>query len=113
WTASVSNNGGNPFNFRTQKWGWTKWVEITVQISPKARDLPQEWNAPGKILTFDLGTPDLKDPAIKLAEGQHTGIVAHDKLSQLMCSSMAVSNDPNNPESFLSWPDLSGLDKLK
>jgi hypothetical protein len=101
WTASVSNNGGNPFNYRTQNWGWNKWVEISVQVSPKARDLPKEWDAPGKILTYDLGG------------GTHPGIATRDKLSQLMCSSMAVSNDPANPDVFLGLPELSSLDKLQ
>jgi hypothetical protein len=113
WTASVANNGGNPFNYRTQKWGWSKWIEITVQVSPKAKDLPSEWNAPGKLLTYDLGSAKATDSAAKLGEGAHTGIATRDKLSQLMCSSMAVSNDPNNPDVFLAWPDLSSLDKLQ
>ena|SRR5579871_5363778 len=100
WTASVANNAGNPYNFHTENWGWDKWVEISVQVSPKAKDLPAEWAAPGKILTYDLGG------------GKHPGIATRDKLSQLMCGSMAVSNDPNNPDSRLDWPGLSSLDKL-
>lgn len=100
WSASVSNNAGNPYNYHTEHWGWDKWVEITVQVSPKARDLPPEWAAPGKILTYDLGG------------GKNPGIATRDKLSQLMCGSMAVSNDPNNPESRLDWPALSSVDKL-
>lgn len=100
WTASVSSNAGNAFNYRTEKWGWTKWVEITVQVSPKARDLPKEWNAPGRILSYDLGG------------GKTPGIASRDKVSQLMCGSMAVSNDPDDPYSFLSWPDLASVDKL-
>ena len=100
WTASVASNAGNGFNYRTEKWGWSKWVEITVQVSPKARDLPKEWNAPGKILTYYLGG------------GKTPGIATNDKLSQLMCGSMAVSNNPEDPYSHLDWPDLASLDKL-
>jgi len=100
WTASISNNAGNAFNYRTEKWGWSKWVEISVQVSPKARDLPKEWNAPGQVLTFDLGG------------GKNPGIASNDKLSQLMCGSMAVSNDPEDPYSHLDWPALASLDKL-
>jgi hypothetical protein len=100
WSASVANNAGNGFNYHTEKWGWTKWVEVTVQVSPKARDLPKEWNAPGKILTFDLGG------------GKMPGIASRDKLSQLMCSSMAVSNNPDDPDSHLDWPDLATVDSL-
>lgn len=100
WTASVANNAGNPFNYHTEKWGWQKWVQISVQVSPKAKDLPKEWgDAQGKILTYDLGG------------GKQPGIVTRDKLSQRMCGSMAVSNDPDNPDTFLSW-DLAELDKL-
>ena len=99
WSASVSNNAGNPYNYHTEKWGWEKWVQISVQVSPKAKDLPKEWAAPGKILTYDLGG------------GKQPGIVTRDKLSQLMCGSMAVSNDPENPDTFLSW-DLASLDGL-
>src|ERR1700742_3536398 len=55
WSASVAGNTGNSFNYRTERWGWTKWVEITVQVNPKAKDLPKEWNAPGQVLTYDLG----------------------------------------------------------
>jgi hypothetical protein len=100
WSASVSSNAGNTYNYRTEKWGWTRWVEISVQVSPKARDLPKEWNAPGQVLTYDLGG------------GKTPGIATRDKLSQLMCGSMAVSNDPEDPYSHLDWSDLSSLDKL-
>lgn len=100
WTASVANNAGNSFNYRTEKWGWNKWVEIQVQISPKAKDLPKEWNAPGQMLTYDLGG------------GKTPGIATRDKLSQLMCGSMAISNDPEDPYSHLDVSDLSSLDKL-
>ena len=100
WSASVASNAGNGFNYRTEKWGWSKWVEISVQVSPKARDLPKEWNAPGQLLTYDLGG------------GKTPGIATRDKLSQLMCGSMAVSNNPEDPYSHLDWPDLSSLDKL-
>jgi len=100
WSASVASNAGNSFNYRTEKWGWTKWVEISVQVSPKAKDLPKEWNAPGKVLTYDLGG------------GKTPGITTRDKLSQLMCGSMAVSNNPDDPYSYLEWPDLASLDKL-
>ncbi len=100
WSASVANNAGNPYNYHTENWGWDTWVQITVQVSPKARDLPKEWDAPGKILTYDLGS------------GKQPGIVTRDKLSQLMCGSMAISNDPEHPDTFLSWSDLSGIDKL-
>lgn len=100
WSASVASNAGNSFNYRTEKWGWTKWVEITVQVSPKAKDLPKEWNAPGQVLTYDLGG------------GKNPGIASSDKLSQLMCGSMAVSNDPDDPYSHLDVADLSSLDKL-
>lgn len=100
WSASVAGNAGNSFNYRTEKWGWTKWVEISVQVSPKAKDLPKEWNAPGRVLTYDLGG------------GKTPGIATRDKLSQLMCGSMAVSNDPEDPYSYLGWPDMASLDKL-
>jgi hypothetical protein len=100
WSASVAGNAGNSFNYRTEKWGWTKWVEITVQVNPKAKDLPKEWNAPGQVLTYDLGG------------GKTPGIASSDKLSQLMCGSMAVSNDPEDPYSHLDVSDLSSLDKL-
>jgi hypothetical protein len=100
WSASVSNNAGNPYNYHTENWGWDTWVQITVQVSPKAKDLPKEWAAPGKILTYDLGG------------GKQPGIVSRDKLSQLLCGSMAISNDPENPDTFLSWADLSVIDKL-
>ncbi|HEX7964816.1 MAG TPA: hypothetical protein VF651_03775 [Gammaproteobacteria bacterium] len=100
WTASVANNAGNSFNYRTEKWGWNKWVEIQVQVSPKAKDLPKEWQAQGKILVYDLGG------------GKTPGIASRDKLSQRMCGSMAISNDPEDPYSYLGWPDLSSLDKL-
>ena len=100
WSASVASNAGNSFNYHTEKWGWTKWVEISVQVSPKAKDLPKEWNAPGKVLTYDLGG------------GKTPGITTRDKLSQLMCGSMAVSNNPDDPYSYLEWPDLASLDKL-
>lgn len=100
WSASVSNNAGNGYNYHTENWGWDTWVQITVQVSPKAKDLPKEWAAPGKILTYDLGG------------GKQPGIVTRDKLSQLMCGSMAISNDPDNPDTFLSWSDLAMIDKL-
>ena len=100
WSASVAGNAGNSFNYRTEKWGWTKWVEITVQVSPKAKDLPSEWKAPGRVLTYDLGG------------GKTPGIATRDRVSQLMCGSMAISNDPEDPYSYLGWPDLSSLDKL-
>ncbi|HEX2666784.1 MAG TPA: hypothetical protein VHP13_00240 [Gammaproteobacteria bacterium] len=100
WTASVANNAGNSFNYRTEKWGWNKWVEIQVQVSPKAKDLPKEWEAQGKILVYDLGG------------GKTPGIASRDKLSQRMCGSMAISNDPEDPYSYLGWPDLVSLDKL-
>lgn len=100
WSASVSNNAGNQFNYHTENWGWAKWVSISVQVSPKARDLPKEWDAPGKFLTYDIGG------------GKQPGIVTRDKLAQRMCGSMAISNDPNNPDTFLSWPDASEVDKL-
>jgi hypothetical protein len=100
WTASVSSNAGNGFNYRSEKWGWKKWVEISVQVSPKAKDLPKEWNAPGQVLTYDLGG------------GKNPGIATRDKLSQLMCGSMAISNDPEDPYSHLDVQDLSSLDKL-
>jgi hypothetical protein len=101
WSASVSSNAGNGFNYRTERWGWNKWVEITVQVSPKARDLPKEWDAMGQVLTYDLGG------------GKNPGIATRDKLSQLMCGSMAVSNNPEDPYSHLDWQDLSSLDKLQ
>jgi len=100
WSASVSNNAGNPYNYHTENWGWDKWVEISVQVSPKAKDLPKEWDAPGKILTYDMGG------------GKHPGIATRDKVSQLMCGSMAVSNNPDAPDSRLDWADMSVIDKL-
>ena len=42
WSASVSNNAGNPYNYHTENWGWDVWVQITVQVSPKARDLDRK-----------------------------------------------------------------------
>lgn len=101
WSGVISNNAGNPFNYRTQNWGWDKWITVTVQVSPKAKDLPKEWNAPGRTLTYDMGG------------GKQPGIATRDHVSQLMCGSMAVSNDPASPDTFLSWPDLSLVDKLK
>lgn len=100
WSASIATNAGNAYNYRTEKWGWTKWVQISVQVSPKAKDLPKEWNAPGQVLTYDLGG------------GKTPGIATNDKLSQLMCGSMAVSNDPDDPYSHLDVSGLSSLDKL-
>ena len=100
WNAAISNNAGNPYNYHTERWGWTKWVQITVQVSPKAKDLPKEWAAPGKILTYDLGG------------GTHPGIASIDKLSQLMCGSMAVSNNLDDPVSHLDVAELSILDQL-
>jgi hypothetical protein len=100
WSASVVSGAGNAYNYHTEKWGWNKWVEITVQVSPKAKDLPKEWNAPGQVLTYDLGG------------GKTPGIATADKLSQLMCGSMAVSNDPEDPYSHLDVAGLSSLDKL-
>jgi hypothetical protein len=100
WSASVVNGAGNAYNYHTEKWGWNKWVEITVQVSPKAKDLPKEWNAPGQVLTYELGG------------GKTPGISTSDKLSQLMCGSMAVSNDPDDPYSHLDVAGLSSLDKL-
>ncbi|MGE5624655.1 MAG: hypothetical protein ACM3ZT_03810 [Bacillota bacterium] len=100
WSASVSNNAGNSFNYHTERWGWTKWVTLSVQVSPKAKDLPKEWDAPGKILTYDIGG------------GKYPGIATRDKLSQLMCRSMSVSNSVEDPDSHLDWPDASEIDKL-
>jgi hypothetical protein len=101
WSASVSNTGGNAFNYHTERWGWTKWVSLSVQVSPKAKDLPAEWQAPGKILTYDVGG------------GKYPGIVSGDQLSQKMCGSMSVSSkDAADPYSHLDWPDASEVDKL-
>ncbi|HEX5340836.1 MAG TPA: hypothetical protein VFX47_08135 [Gammaproteobacteria bacterium] len=101
WRAFMASNGDNPFNFHTEAWGWTKWIEVTVEVRNNARDLPKEWNAPGKVLQYDLGG------------GRQAGIDARDTLSQLMCATIPVSNDPTNPDTFLSVPQMKVLDDIK
>lgn len=101
WHAVLSSNGGNPYNYHTETWGWNQWLTVTVEVRKNARDLPREWDAPGKVLKYDLGG------------GTHPGITAHDKLSQLMCGTIPVSNDPNNPDTFLAVPEMKVLDQVK
>ena len=101
WHATVASSGGNPYNYHTENWGWKKWVEVTVEVRTNARDLPSEWNAKGQILKYDLGG------------GEQPGIDGKNTLSQLMCGTLPVSNDPDNPDTFLSVPELKSLDQLK
>ena len=101
WHAIIASNGGNPYNYHTETWGWTKWIEVTAEVRPNARDLPKEWNARGQVLKYDIGG------------GSQPGIDGKTTLSQLMCGTMPVSNDPQNPDTFLSVPAMEMLDKLK
>ncbi len=101
WHATIASNGGNPYNYHTETWGWNKWIEVTVEVRPNARDLPEEWNARGQVLKYDLGG------------GSQPGIDGKTMLSQLMCSTLPVSNDPQNPDTFLSVPEMKVLDQLK
>jgi hypothetical protein len=101
WHATLSSSGNNPYNYHTENWGWRKWVEVTVEVRPNARDLPKEWNARGQVLKYDLGG------------STQPGINGKNTLSQLMCGTLPVSNDPDNPDTFLSVPDLKILDQLK
>jgi hypothetical protein len=101
WRATMSSNGDNPFNYHTETWGWTRWISVTVEVRQNARDLPKEWNARGKVLQYDLGG------------GKQPGIDGKTTLSQLMCGTMPVSNDPDNPDTFLAVPELQMVDKIK
>lgn len=101
WHATLSSSGDNPYNYHTENWGWKKWVEVTVEVRTNARDLPMEWNARGQVLKYDLGG----DP--------QPGINGKNTLSQLMCGTLPVSNDPENPDTFLSVPEMKVLDQLK
>ncbi|HVA55575.1 MAG TPA: hypothetical protein VNI53_07265 [Gammaproteobacteria bacterium] len=101
WHAILSSSGDNPYNYHTENWGWKEWVEVTVEVRTNARDLPKEWNARGQVLKYDLGG------------GTQPGINGKNTLSQLMCGTLPVSNDPNNPDTFLSVPEMKVLDQLK
>lgn len=101
WHATMASNGDNPFNYHTETWGWTNWIEVTVEVRKNARDLPKEWDARGKVLQYDLGG------------GKTPGIDGKNTLSQLMCASMPVSNDPENPDTFLAAGGLKILDNIK
>jgi hypothetical protein len=101
WHATMASSGDNPYNYHTENWGWKKWVEVTVEIRTNARDLPKEWNARGQVLKYDLGG------------GNQPGINGKNTLSQLMCGTLPVSNDPDNPDTFLSVPEMKILDQLK
>ncbi|MGH8283574.1 MAG: hypothetical protein ACRESE_06975 [Gammaproteobacteria bacterium] len=101
WHATLTSNGGNPYNFHTENWGWNKWVEVTVEVRPTARDLPKEWNARGQVLKYDIGG------------SPQPGIDGRTTVSQLICGTLPVSNDPENPDTFLSVPEMKILDQLK
>jgi len=101
WHATIASNGGNPYNYHTETWGWNNWIEVTVEVRTNARDLPKEWNAPGQVLKYDLGG------------GSQPGIDGKTTLSQLMCGTLPVSNDPQNPDTFLSVPEMKIVDQLK
>jgi len=101
WHATLSSSGDNPYNYHTENWGWKKWLEVTVEVRTNARDLPKEWNARGQVLKYDLGG------------SPQPGINGKNTLSQLMCGTLPVSNDPNNPDTFLSVPELNVLDQIK
>lgn len=101
WHAIIASNGGNPYNYHTETWGWKKWVEVTVEVRPNARDLPQEWNARGQVLRYDIGG------------SPHPGIDGKNTLSQIICGTLPVSNDPQNPDTFLSVSRMKVLDQLK
>jgi hypothetical protein len=101
WRAVMASNGNNPFNYHTETWGWNTWIEVTVEVRQNARDLPKEWNARGKVLQYDLGG------------GKQPGIDGKTTLSQLMCATIPVSNDPNNQDTFLSVPEMQMIDKIK
>jgi len=101
WRATMASNGGNPFNYHTEVWGWEKWIEVTVEVKKNARDLPKEWKAPGKVLEYDLGG------------GKQPGIDGKDTLSQLMCATIPVSNDPDNPDTFLAVDGMKIIDNIK
>ena len=101
WHATVASNGGNPYNYHTETWGWSKWIEVTVEVRQNARDLPKEWNARGQVLRYDLGG------------GTQPGVDGKTTLSQLMCGTLPVSNDPNNPDTFLAVPEMKMVDQLK
>lgn len=101
WRATLASNGNNPFNYHTETWGWDKWIEVTVEVRKNARDLPKEWKAPGSVLHYDLGA------------GKQPGVDGTTTLSQLMCATIPVSNDPGNPDTFLSVPDMKIVDDIK
>ncbi|MGH8306791.1 MAG: hypothetical protein ACRER0_00805 [Gammaproteobacteria bacterium] len=101
WHATLASNGGNPYNYHTETWGWNKWVEVTVEVRPTARDLPKEWNARGQVLKYDIGG------------SPQPGIDGKTTVSQLICGTLPVSNDPENPDTFLSVPEMKILDQLK
>ncbi len=101
WHAIIASNGGNPYNYHTETWGWSKWIEVTVEVRPNARDLPKEWNARGRVLKYDVGG------------GPQPGIDGKTTLSQLLCGTLPVSNDPQNPDTFLSVPAMKAVDQLK
>lgn len=101
WRATMASNDDNPFNYHTETWGWTKWIEVTVEIRQNARDLPKEWDARGKVLQYDLGA------------GKQPGIDGTTTLSQLLCATIPVSNDPGNPDTFLAVSGMKIVDDIK
>lgn len=101
WHAIQASNGGNPYNYHTETWGWNHWIEVTAEVRPNARDLPKEWNARGQVLKYDLGG------------SPQPGIDGKTTLSQLICGTLPVSNDPDNPDTFLAVPEMQVLDQLK
>ena len=101
WHATQASNGGNPYNYHTETWGWNRWIEVTVEVRPNARDLPKEWSARGQVLKYDLGG------------SPQPGIDGKTSLSQLMCGTLPVSNDPDNPDTFLAVPEMKVMDQLK
>ncbi|HVC37356.1 MAG TPA: hypothetical protein VNF46_03030 [Gammaproteobacteria bacterium] len=101
WHATIASSGDNPYNYHTENWGWNKWIEVTVEVRTNARDLPTEWNARGQVLKYDMGG------------GSQPGVDGKNTLSQLMCGTLPVSNDPQNPDTFLSIPEMKVLDQLK
>ena len=69
WSASVVNGAGNAFNYHSEKWGWNKWVEITVQVSPKAKDLPKAPQKTASASTWAYGTAETVLVIVVMAGG--------------------------------------------
>ncbi|MGH8281913.1 MAG: hypothetical protein ACRERZ_06960, partial [Gammaproteobacteria bacterium] len=61
----------------------------------------KEWNARGQVLKYDIGG------------SPQPGIDGKTTVSQLICGTLPVSNDPENPDTFLSVPEMKILDQLK